>query len=298
LSKIRIAAGPGPARVGVSYQLRANGTDAAGHAIRVVAARWRSLDTTVARIDSLGVVTPRAVGRATFEVTAGGWRSTTATLEIVPSLTRRVLEETWQHGLDSSWVPFGSPRPVTMPDKRQGAAFFSNGDRYYYSGAYTKASFGAREGIWIETSVSTPLTDIGGWQEQLVGLFSPTDPVRARQWDHFNGDAPPGTHCTAYMPWGAGPDAKKQVLFSTAAGEAVLPAPSVLSTGRWYSVILQLFPDGRCGLAIDGRPLWVSPPGLVVPTVQVKLAGRSVETRVLLGALRVFEGVAPSVRWP
>lgn len=298
LNAIRIATGIGPARVGSPYQLRATGTDAAGHRIDVVAARWRSLDTNLARIDTLGVVHPQAPGRARFEVTAGGWRTATATLDVVPSLTRRIFEETWQHGLDSAWVPFGSPRPLTVPQGENASAFYSNGDRYYYSGAYTKASFPARDGLWIEAMVSAPLTEIGGWQEQLVGLFSVTDPIRTREWDHINGDAPPGTHCTAYMPWGVGPNVKRQILMSTPAGDPVLPAPPVVPTGRWFSVVLQLFPDGRCGLAIDGQPLSVSAPGLFAQTVQVKLAGRSVETRILLGSLRVSEGVAPEVRWP
>ena len=77
-----------------------------------------------------------------------------------------------------------------------------------------------------------------------------------------------------------------------------IPLPPEANTGRWYRVRLQIFPDGRCGIAVDGKPLGIDatlrrldrPAWLVV-------YGNSIGTRMLVGPLEVWEGVKEGVDW-
>ena len=71
-----------------------------------------------------------------------------------------------------------------------------------------------------------------------------------------------------------------------------------LRSGRWYPIRIQIFPDGRGGFAVDGQPLWrsdspISPDRLY----RVRLDGKSVRTRILVGPLEVWEGVRGDVDW-
>ena len=60
---------------------------------------------------------------------------------------------------------------------------------------------------------------------------------------------------------------------------------------------MQLFPDGRCGVALDGKLLWTGPATFLEPSVRVWLIGNSVETQILVGRLRVVTGIAPGIAW-
>lgn len=78
----------------------------------------------------------------------------------------------------------------------------------------------------------------------------------------------------------------------------MVPIDSTASSGRWYSVRLQIFPDGRCGVAIDGRPVArTETPVVFERPVRVMLDGKSVGTMILVGRVEVWEGVRPDVDW-
>ena len=60
---------------------------------------------------------------------------------------------------------------------------------------------------------------------------------------------------------------------------------------------MQVFPDGHCGVALDGAVVWTSPATFLQPAVHIMLAGNSVDTRVLVGHLKAVTGIAPGVKW-
>ena len=65
-----------------------------------------------------------------------------------------------------------------------------------------------------------------------------------------------------------------------------------------YRVRVQLFPDGRCGVAVNGRAVWLSAaPALGAASARVALQGMSVDARMLVGRVTVFTGVKPDVDW-
>lgn len=69
-------------------------------------------------------------------------------------------------------------------------------------------------------------------------------------------------------------------------------------SGRWFSVILQLFPDGTCGLAIDGEPVARSSGSLNLSVpFKVRFEGNSVGAPMLIGPLEVWTGSRNDVDW-
>jgi hypothetical protein len=77
----------------------------------------------------------------------------------------------------------------------------------------------------------------------------------------------------------------------------MVPQPQYTDTA-WHDVVLQHFPDGACGLAIDGEPLAIvngDPPS--ADSLRVVVQGNSYRTRILIGPLEVIEGVVPGIDW-
>lgn len=63
-------------------------------------------------------------------------------------------------------------------------------------------------------------------------------------------------------------------------------------------VRLQLFPDGRCGVAIDGQPIaMISKSTNPASRVRLMLGGNSYRTQFLLGPVTVMEGVPDDIDW-
>jgi hypothetical protein len=74
-------------------------------------------------------------------------------------------------------------------------------------------------------------------------------------------------------------------------------APPYLRTERPFRLTMQIFPDGRGGVALDTVVIWSGPLASWEPTMHVMLDGNSVDTRVLVGRLKVGPGIASGVEW-
>ena len=84
----------------------------------------------------------------------------------------------------------------------------------------------------------------------------------------------------------------------TGEGTVLRRAPSSARLGRWYTVRVQVFPDGRCGLAIDGNPVdVVEGPVPLDRRYRLDISGKSVGTRILVGPVEVWQGVKGGVDW-
>ena len=75
---------------------------------------------------------------------------------------------------------------------------------------------------------------------------------------------------------------------------ARLPA---IGQGVPTRVRLQVMPDGRCGVALDGVPLSLQPAFTHLDSMRVILQGSSVGTRMLVGTITVRRGVPTDVDW-
>jgi hypothetical protein len=75
-------------------------------------------------------------------------------------------------------------------------------------------------------------------------------------------------------------------------------APIGVHQGEWHRVRLQIFPDGTCGLAINGQVLARSRDrvSLDVP-YRIWTEGVSLDSKMLVGPLEVWTGVKTDVDW-
>jgi hypothetical protein len=252
----------------------------------------------VATVDGDGVLAPRREGRVRVYASAGGWRSDSATVTIGGPRSVARMAEDWRRPLAERWVSFGEPRPRTTTEPGGVAAFLNDGDSTWVSGAYSRSYFHAAAGLGVETTVSGSLTD--QWQYITLMVGPASDSAAISRWDHRSGYVSPLTahHCAVGYPSTETVAARGQLVLWNTELHRTVQLEAKYRTGEWFTVRIQVFPDGRCGFAINGRPLWVSENDLPIDRpFRVALEGKSYHTRLLVGPLQVWEGVRGDVDW-
>jgi hypothetical protein len=295
--------GPDSVDLGTAMRFRADGMDASRrrHTIPVTVS-WSTSDTTLATIDSSGTLTPRTAGVVRVRASAGGWRTGVRAVHLVTRSFRIVEQESWQEGVRKRWVPFGDPPPDLAKGPDGIMAFWNRGDGSFSSGAYSRFSLDGAAGAGVEALVSTPLTR-DQWQQLQISLAGGLDSASAAGWDHRTGGGPlntaeAGSQCGFSYPTGEG-EAGHGVASLHGGGQNVgLAAPGAMKDGTWFRIRVQIFPDGTCGLAMNGNAVarTSAPVDLVRPFV-VLLGSSSADTRILVGALEAWEGIRPGVDW-
>ncbi len=296
LERLSIVSPSDGVMLGVPQRLRLAALDRHSEPIPTRRVTWHSLDTTIARVgESTGSVLAHRLGTVVIRVSAGGWRTAQRQLIVQPPFHRVVRSENWAHGLSAEWVPYGDPQPEVSIRPDGIAAFWNRGDGWFHSGAYGRRAFRATRGLGVEAMWSTPV--IGPRQQQNILSLETVDERALSQWDHRTGDPPtgePGPHCTiAYAP---GDGVPQQPYILTDGGP--IPIDRHANSGTWYAVRVQILPDGRCALAVSGRPLWISDEPLRLDRPwRLFLHGNSVGTRMLVGPVEVWEGVRTDIDW-
>jgi hypothetical protein len=155
--------------------------------------------------------------------------------------------------------------------------------------------------IAVDVELSTPITR-PQWQVTFVFIRSAAYLAALRTWDHRTGYLPrmgnPSDGCSFAYPTSEGPNA---ALASTPIGNMEIASHGVVApmgNGRTFHLRIQILPDGRCGWAIDGHPLLIYPSnGISDAARMIALEGNSVDTRMLVGAIRVYSGVPTDIDW-
>jgi WD40-like Beta Propeller Repeat len=299
LDSIAIAKPFGSLAPGVPDQLVALGWSKARHRMSPVTVRWRSLTPSIANVDSLGVFVARDTGYAVVELSAGGWRVKRDTLRVRPAAVTVFADERWDGQVFERWRPFGDPQPrIVRADTV--AAFDNNGDGNFFSGASLRDGVDPRRGIAMDFELSTPITQTQ-WQVVIAGLESFGDnEEQVNKWNHKTGYLPnsQGSGCFFVYPEGEGVAATTDPTWFPAFRSAMGDSSYRIDTGKWYHVRLQLFPDGRCGIAIDGKPLIISLGS--TPSINpfhAIIEGNSVGTRMLVGHVLIRSGVPTDMDW-
>lgn len=281
-----------------SYQLQLSAWSAAGNPIEPMAVRWSSDDTTLATIDSLGVLHPRRQGRLLVRATAGGWRSDSAWVAIGPPQTHTRIIEDWKNGIDGAWIPFGTPAPYAQTAAGR-AVLVPNGDSTFVNGVLLRSDIPAAKGLGVDVDVSAPIT-LPEWQGIDVSLLV-SDSLDRSGWDLRKGFLPLADEnwrlCRLHYPAYESTIGSSWITFGWGMSREVTAPPS-MGTGGWTTIRLQLFPDGRCGLALNGRArAAIDRAGPLPDSMTVLIESRAYHTKIRVGHIEVWTGVRQDVAW-
>jgi hypothetical protein len=288
-----------------TYRLRWAAHDSLGAPVPLPAPvlRWRSGNPRIAMVDSVrGVVRPRQTGQVAIHATAGGWRSDSILLTIAAPHARPLLREDWADASLPRWRAFGNPRPRTVEGPERVRGFLADGDGSFHSGAYSREAYPASGGLGVEARLSTPVTR-PRLQVIELALTAALDSAGLARWDHRTGVAPgsrmePLRSCSIAYPGGGGTASPGRFMINAAATTGRVPAPEREAPDAWYTVRLQIFPDGTCGVALDGVPVWRSDASLDASArYRIQLTGSSPGAPLLVGPLEVWDGVRGGVDW-
>jgi len=302
IADVRIWGVPREVPADAQVQLSLSAQTQRGVSVEVPAIWWQSLDTTRAQVREDGLLIARVPGDVQIVASAGGWRADTTTVRVTPPrLEEPVLDERWASLDTLRWLTTGTPVPYV-----QDGALHVNGDHHLPSGLVSWRAIDPEAGIGLELRMQLPMTEVQ-WQSLTVG-FAPmgTDP-ELRAWTGRAGPYEQGLtdrssadrQCYLAIPRGEGGDEARQLAVTNGRHvTSVRDAPVMATDGAWHTVRLQLFRDGRCGVAIDGQVLALSRRAIPMDfPMRVIINGQSMFTTVRVGALSVWRGERHDVRW-
>jgi DNA-binding SARP family transcriptional activator len=299
---VRIRGAPPEVPADAQVQLTLAARTRRGVEVTPHAVSWRSLDTAHAIVRGDGLLTPRAPGSARVIASAGGWRADTVTVNITaPRLGETVLEESW-NTLDSTrWLTIGTPEPFVG-----GGALFVNGDHHLASGVLSWRTIPAESGMGVEARFQLPMTVVQ-WQNLSIGFAPIGTDTQLRSW---TGRAGPDENaimnavsndrtCQLTIPRGElGDHAGQLMLNSGRESSPVRDFPIAVTDGRWHTLRLQLFSDGRCGAALDGRLVAVSRRAIPMDMpMRVVIQGQSKFTEVRVATVTAWRGERHDLPW-
>lgn len=291
-----------PLPLGIGSRLLVHAVTAAGSTIPLLAPmRWRSSDTTIAEVDTLGIVRPRRAGTVTITASLAGWRSTERPIPVVGQPPVTLFREGWDASWDARWIAFGDPRPRIVTGPGNERALWNAGDGVYPSAVVLRQGLDAREGLGVELRLSTPITR-PKWQRARTFFDAGIDTAALVAADPRKAAPTLGTaeaQCGFEYPlsgeWGV---THGGVRGGVGRRLAVGGDAASMRTGRWWTLRVQLLPDGRCGVALNGRVLWISPEPIALDRpFRLHLGDESAGTRMLHGPLEVWRGVRPDIEW-
>jgi hypothetical protein len=287
--------------LGVPYRVEAAGFSPDHTGVEVPVLEWRVADSSVAAISAQGIVTGKRSGRTTVYASAGGWRGDSIIVRVVARRETAELSEAWTTSWGARWRPFGEPQPRVVRGPA-GPALFVAGDSSYYSGVYSQTTFAADSGLGVRAIVRTPVP-FGKWQVLRIGLLPLQDSLALRRWDHRTANLPLNSEdvsrdCEVKYPTSEALWGRRFVALSVARVELNVPVDTTLASGKRWELTLQLLPDGRCAVAVNGEALRISALGVSTDLPRHVVAdGQSVRTRMLVDHLEVWRGVRQDIDW-
>lgn len=302
LNVLRVAPVQGVPQAGVPYTFQTVAFNASGAPGTARALRWSVSDSLIATINAAtGELLPRREGRVTIIVSAGGWRTATLEVTIAPRAAPLVVfREEWSGAIDRAWYTFGSPAPsVVGQDGRR--ALLNNGDGSFASGVTTRHGWSGREGLALDADLYANIT-LPQWQLINIGMYTldstrlgshAGDGENLAEW--IIGDGV----CEFQYPGGPeGPGAADLLMAGASAEVARAPAPPSFRNKTWFHVRVQVLPDRRCAVAINGQPIFLSS-RQAFPDAPLRISthGNSVSTQMLVGPMTLRTGIPDDVDW-
>ena len=302
IDRIEFADTSGRILPGVSTRLAIRALTRTGTQVPLYAPiRWSSSDPRIATIDSAGVVHPQNVGTVTMTASLAGWRRATKRLTIIGEPVTNVFRENWGQAWQSRWFVFGEPQPIVVQGPQGVRGFWSRGDGNFLSIATQRASYSARAGLGVEIRLSSPLVE-GNHLRLRVYLASGVDTAKfkgANQGIMVPTIPREGATCAATFPPGDGSYFNKRLGANGGVNPLITLDPvlaKLLPSGSWWTLRLQILPDGRCVVAVNNKVLWIStqPIPLDEP-FRLWIGDSSPNTKLLHGPLQMWTGVRTDI---
>ncbi|MES1259317.1 MAG: AAA family ATPase [Gemmatimonadota bacterium] len=262
---------------------------------------WSSSDTLVATVDSTGEIRVRSDGVVTVMASLVGWRSVSKAVRVAGKPPVVVLDERWDTNWMQRWLPWGDPLPIVTTGPQDIRAISTRGDGVYPSMAVSRPAFSSRDGLGLEIRISTPLT-YAQHQRMHARFLSDVDLPALEQADRQK--APPSNNsrqsgCGIVFP-GEGRWAATRLVASGGVTENIDlgEAGAALRSGAWWTLRLQILPDGRCGVAINNKVIWLSSEPIPLDRqYRIWLGEESAGVKILHGPLQVWSGVRTDIKW-
>ncbi len=309
--RLRVASAPASVSQDAVVRLQSYAEDTQGRRVAAPSARWVSLDSTVALIGQIsGDVSPQQPGTARFVRVASGWLSDTVVLRVgPPRFAGETLTEAWEALDTSRWLPWGNP-PVRVVWTENGTgALLLNGDKHLASGVYQRAALPAKSGVGVEARIRAPVSS-AQWQYFAISLVAITTDSELAAWGVSSAESERErplswrdlsfvNACSLAAPKAESGAWLDAITFNVGGSlEAIKRLPVTLTDGQWHTVRLQVFADGRCGLAVDGQVMTVSEHTLPLDRpLRLRLQGSSVGAQMLVGPLTIWQGERSDVPW-
>ncbi len=289
--------------VGITTKLRVRALAAGGAEVPLRGRMsWTTTDSAVASVDSTGTLHPLSTGRVVVNVSLGGWKTAQLALEVVGAAAQPRVRESWTNDWTTRWLAIGTPLPGVVLGPGNVRAFHNNGDGSYASQAVLRSAFTARDGLGVEVQLSTPLSH-STMQAAKVELVPGVDTLALRGWDNRGRSPALGNvdkMCAARFPAADGTFGATRMVVD-GAGERQFDLGSVagsMRSGTWWVLRLQILPDGRCGVAVNGRPVWLSRESIDLEgDFRVRLGESSYDAKILHGPLVLWTGVRADIDW-
>ncbi len=296
---IAVGAPTTPLPLNTPMLLTAQAFDQDGSQLPLFGARWAISDPTVASITSAGVIIGESPGTTYVSVSNGGWHTDSVKVVVERTTYEPLVFETWDSIV--GWELFGDPMPMLLQNSVDGSTrFWNRGDDSWDSGAYWKTPASGHEGLGIEVEASIPLSG-GAYQSVGLAIDGTIDPDSLELWDHVSQSLPkiPGANqvCAMFYPGTPGrPNAASSLYFSKSYYQQTVPIGA--GDGSTLTIRVQLFPDGTCGIALNGVPLLrTTTPVELSRDFFFVIGGRSKGTTALIGQTDLWKGVKPGVPW-
>jgi DNA-binding SARP family transcriptional activator len=286
---------------GVPTFLDAKARTRAGRGVVPDIVRWRSLKPSVAIVDSTGQFIAADTGYVTVEASVGGWRMARRQIHVGLPLPAQTRVEDWTGDVQRRWRFFGDPLPSVKAWDARDSAFFVSGEGTFFSGGYSRDTLSTQSGLSVEARLRLPVNR-DQYQYMELDLLPFADPQRLAHWDHRTGymAAQTGSRgvCSFTYPAGEGISARRSATPIGLLDRATGRGPLHLGSGEPFTLRMQVFPDGRCGYAINGMPVLIVAAGFVTPPpVHIVIQGNSVGSRMLVGRIVVKQGVPADIDW-
>jgi hypothetical protein len=152
------------------------------------------------------------------------------------------------------------------------------------------------DGAALDAEVSLRLTK-PQWQSVGIG-FEDMNPFAWSANELEQGRPNSLSACVVTFPAGENRVWADSVRITALPEQVRVGSPAGAHEGIWWRLRVQLLPDGRCGVALNGVPVFISGGSVGLgANARIHVSGNSHQTDALVGRLTLWRGVPNDIDW-